>query len=386
MSSALWDPANLLQISYETHIPDAPIFCVGESRSKLGNPRCRYTIPEPDYSRIRTTLLHLASKDPEDVEREALHTLAFLCLCDGYHKPQAKDVTDRWVRVVGQAAAQEQRKGHSRGSSSASVSDWWDPSAELLPRASNPQQGRGQVANLSKKLEEELAAVTVELKESKAKADQEIKSLRAELGSLQNLLAEAKERELESSTGASSMKGERDKLVEEMQKLRNELLEANEERQRLETTSSQLKEENTAFSEKLNQLRGDLVVATGRTQHLETECSRINEEMSAMRTEATELGEKNSVILNAIRTMEAERDAARNDHRKVANELAEQMRSYMALQHEVQSLQVIKAGHQQSNAVSWYRRLLTWISKFRIHAVLLLSLSIVELGRREMTR
>lgn len=266
------------------------------------------------------------------------------------------------------------------------MSDWWDPSAELFPRASNPQQGRGQVANLSKKLEEELAAATVELKEAKARADQEIESLRGELGSLQNLLAEAKERELESSTGASSMKGERDKLVEEIQKLHNELLEANEECQRLETDSSQLRVENIAFSEKLNQLRGDLAVATERTQHLETECSRLNEEMSTMKSEATDLGKKNSVILNAIRTMEAERDAARDDHRKVANELAEQKRSYMALQHEFQGLQLVKASHQQSNAVSWYRRLLTWISKFRIHAVLLLSLSIVELSRREMAR
>ncbi|CAH0056386.1 unnamed protein product [Clonostachys solani] len=386
MSTAIWDPANLLQISYETHLPNAPIFCVGESKSKLDKPRCRYTIPEPDYSRIRTTLLHLASKDPGDVEREALHTLAFLCLCDGYHKPQAKDVTDRWVSIVGRAAAQQQRKGHSRGSSSTSMSDWWDPSAELLPRPSNSQQGRGQMAGPTKKLEEELAAATAELNESKLKADQEIESLRVELGSLQNLLAKAKERELESSTGASTIKGERDKLVEEMQKLRNELLEANEEGQRMETDRSHLKEENIAFSEELNLLRGDLVVATERTQHLETECSRINEEMSAVRTEATELGKKNSAILNAIRAMEAERDAARDDHRKVAIELAEQNRSYMALQHEFQSLQLVKASHQQSNAVSWHRRLLAWVSKFRMHAVLILSLSIVELGRREMAR
>ncbi|VUC35586.1 unnamed protein product [Clonostachys rosea] len=388
MSTALWDPANLLQISYETHVPGAPIFCVGESRSRLDNPRCRYTIPEPDYSRIRTTLVHLASKDPEDVEREALHTLAFLCLCDGYHKPQAKDVTDRWVRIVGQAAAQQQqqRKGHSRGSSSASMSDWWDPSSELFPRPSNTQQGRGQVAGSSKKLEEELAAATAELKECKAKADKEVESLQGELSSLRNLLTEAKERESESSAGTSAVKGERDKLVDGMQKLRNELLEANKERQRLETDNSHLKAKNSSTGEELHRVRKDLVVATERAQHLESECSRVNEELSAVRAEAMDLGKKNSLILNAIRAMEAERDAARDDHRKVAIELAEQKRLFTALQHEFQSLQLVKSGHQQGNAVSWHRRLLAWISKFRMHAVLLLSLSIIELSRRELTR
>lgn len=103
MSQSYWDPANLLQVTFNQDDSYGEIQCVGLARSQRNN-RCRWTIEDPDRAKIRPLLIQMSKMKPSIITRETLRRLAVLCLCPDYHARQVDEVVTRWAGVVDRAA------------------------------------------------------------------------------------------------------------------------------------------------------------------------------------------------------------------------------------------------------------------------------------------
>ncbi|SPJ74133.1 uncharacterized protein FTOL_03863 [Fusarium torulosum] len=80
MTSALWDPEHLLQITHGT--------------------RDRWDIDEPNRSKIRPLLDLMSQTLPESITTDTLRHLARLCLCSSYHSHQVETFVSDWQTVI----------------------------------------------------------------------------------------------------------------------------------------------------------------------------------------------------------------------------------------------------------------------------------------------
>ncbi|KAM0555893.1 hypothetical protein ACHAPJ_006295 [Fusarium lateritium] len=110
MSSALWDPANLLQITDSLRDQSGKVHCVGITRYDA---RCKWTIDEPDLSEIRPLLNQISQSPPESIALETLQQLARLCLCSKYHSNQVGLFAGHWTTVI-KAAVQHHKNMMTR--------------------------------------------------------------------------------------------------------------------------------------------------------------------------------------------------------------------------------------------------------------------------------
>ncbi|KIL87032.1 hypothetical protein FAVG1_09586 [Fusarium avenaceum] len=89
MTSALWDPEHLLQITHGI--------------------RDRWDIEEPNRSKIRPLLDQMSKTLPESITTETLRHLARLCLCSNYHSHQVEIFVSDWQTVINAAVQRNKR-------------------------------------------------------------------------------------------------------------------------------------------------------------------------------------------------------------------------------------------------------------------------------------
>lgn len=139
-----WDPANLLQVTSDGDDDNVKINCVG---STFRDVRCRWDIPGPELSKIRSLLREMSIMKPEVVTEETLRRLARLCLCQDWHSGQLHQTVRRWASVVETATLRNKNLIASFGSSS---NDW---EKRLANSEQTPNRLLAQVASITKQHE-----------------------------------------------------------------------------------------------------------------------------------------------------------------------------------------------------------------------------------------
>ncbi|CAJ0554758.1 Ff.00g132710.m01.CDS01 [Fusarium sp. VM40] len=100
MTSALWDPEHLLQITHGIRDRCGKVNCFGNAKY---NVRCRWDIEEPNRSKIRPLLDQMSQTLPESITTDTLRRLARLCLCSNYHSHQVEIFVSDWQTVINAA-------------------------------------------------------------------------------------------------------------------------------------------------------------------------------------------------------------------------------------------------------------------------------------------
>ncbi|KAM0279432.1 hypothetical protein ACHAQH_004592 [Verticillium albo-atrum] len=105
MADTYWDPANLLQITFDPG-PDGEIQCIGQTWRNNGA-RCRWTIPES--AAIRYSLMQMSRKPPKSITSKEVEDLASRCLCVNYHASQVTNTVARWRTIIARAIQEQSR-------------------------------------------------------------------------------------------------------------------------------------------------------------------------------------------------------------------------------------------------------------------------------------
>lgn len=100
MTSSLWDPEHLLQITHGIRDRCGKVNCFGNAKY---NVRCRWDIEEPNRSKIRPLLDQMSQTLPEFITTDTLRRLARLCLCSNYHSHQVEIFVSDWQTVINAA-------------------------------------------------------------------------------------------------------------------------------------------------------------------------------------------------------------------------------------------------------------------------------------------
>ncbi|RHZ67333.1 uncharacterized protein CDV56_107824 [Aspergillus thermomutatus] len=95
MSTSVWDPDSILQISDAS---GRGMFCVGLARSRYDS-RCRWNIPQDRYTAVLSVLDDISMKLPHNVTNSELRRLARLGLCE-YHGHQEGEIVAKWENVL----------------------------------------------------------------------------------------------------------------------------------------------------------------------------------------------------------------------------------------------------------------------------------------------
>lgn len=264
MSLSYWDPANLLQIAFDVDDTFGEIQCVGLARSRNNN-RCRWTIEEPDRSKIRPLLTQMSKTQPGLITTATLRQLAGLCLCPSYHSHQIGEVAARWNSVV--KAAAQHHKNLAESLESAPSAD--NSHLQFALGQAHVQLGKSQalVAVLQKSLDEKdsMAAqfatrtagsineLRLEVSSWKDRAQQSEVDKKA-----QELIALNLQKSIQAlDESQKEESADLDEAEKEISLLRERFQEVNDQLQTCQTERARTDKENQSLQSEINQARKD---------------------------------------------------------------------------------------------------------------------------------
>ncbi|KAJ4252923.1 hypothetical protein NW762_010829 [Fusarium torreyae] len=331
MSSALWDPANLLQITDNLRDRSGKVHCVGITKYDA---RCKWTIDEPDLSEIRPLLNQMSQSPPDSITLETLRQLARLCLCSKFHSNQVGLFAGHWTTVI-KAATQHHKN----------------------MMALDKGQNLGDIDSLRSQLSIKTEEV-LHFERELASARQAILYYSRDEQELKNQTKYLEKQLRESQT--------RQESAETL------FLDIEQSHQVLQT---QVSEESMARKEADQEnitLRAKIQEAEDQLEGYEL----VKEEKADLRQEIARLEEENEKGLRQVR---AEVDKCRTTEQQLAvervakesmahqyqDQLEEQQTQSFALKSRIASLEMIVAQLEASISACWSHRFWAWMAKVR---------------------
>ncbi|KAF4470430.1 Reticulocyte-binding 2 a [Fusarium albosuccineum] len=265
MSSALWDPANLLQITDDLRDQSGKISCLGITRNSA---RCRWAILEPDLSDVRPLLKKMSLSKPELITTDTLRRLARLCLCPKFHQHQAEQFVRHWTTII--KAAVQQHKNLTESMADATPDEVHSSQMDSDSR----QRQYSESAISIKSLQSQLAAERESFAQLAATWKNGSEEVRVENGHLKGQLREVQDR-LRTSEATMSHQ------TQSSQALMEKIGEESEARRKVD-------QENMTLQAKL----GDMQDQLGAFEAVRTENNFLKQEV-------IRLGEKHGETLRA---------------------------------------------------------------------------------------
>lgn len=327
MAVSIWDPANLLQVTMDVDDTYGEIQCVGLAKFKN---RCRWTIEDPDRSKVRPLLMQISQTKPESVELATLRRLACLCLCPSYHRHQAGEVVERWIKVIKRAA--QHHKNLTGSLNKLDSKDLASQRTELDKTQRELVISKRRIAELEKRLNDmneletrfrsETRAVKTAAEEVKEenirllaevaywkdqhkheRADRKLKEVimldlqRSSQTLSENLRTSASNAE-KSEKNAAIAKNDLQEMDKKYHDLRLEKLEMIEARDTVRHKLAKIEEEKTSTIDHLEELQKEARVSAKAREQLETDIEKKNGLLHTMQGRMAEL-ERNVANLQA---------------------------------------------------------------------------------------
>ncbi|KAM0195633.1 hypothetical protein ACHAPI_006182 [Fusarium lateritium] len=238
MTTALWDPEHLLQVTHGIRDRCGKVNCLGTAKY---NVRCRWDIDEPNRSKIRPLLDQMSQTPPESITTETLRYLARLCLCSNYHSHQAEMFVSDWQTVINTTVQCNKRMVQAQAGDAESQLPL--RTAEAVHLEENLAILRNEYAELQSRLD----LISTDSDEKIAKLNKQVQDCEAECADTNYALSEMESSQQAWMNNAAEESESRTKAEEE-----NAVLRA-----RLEKVDGQLngfkslKEENNKLEEQI---------------------------------------------------------------------------------------------------------------------------------------
>ncbi|KAF4344203.1 reticulocyte-binding 2 a [Fusarium beomiforme] len=273
MISALWDPANLMQVTDSLRDYSGKINCIGITKY---NARCRWTIEEPSLSEIRPLLQRMSLSPPDCVTAQTLRQLAQLCLCPSYHSDQVQSFVSHWMTVV-KDAVQHQKNMEMRNR----VKDHYQTHA-------SQQQMREQLAQLQKSLVVARDACT----QVRNQRDRDISELEGELACVREELEKSEKRNIAAEERILDAKKRRKMLEDQVEEESVMSQRLDKQNSKLEARVVDVQQQLKAYAsiQKQNDELKAQVKATG--EKLEQQTRMLQDDIAKARAAEQELADE----------------------------------------------------------------------------------------------
>lgn len=323
MASAIWDAADVLQISGHRR-------CIGTTTRKT---RCFVSIKQPRLSAIAPLLDRMSRNSPELVTEQTLFQLADLCLCGTYHAGQAYKFVRLWASVIKEVVSVEQRRLAMRN--------------EITMLSQQTSKLQRLVSKLQADLDAERRTNTKAQKQFK----RDVKGLQEEIMKLEQDLQASEDR---NNVGEGKLSSTRRNLENLQAQAMNDSLACN----RLETENKSLKAEIVDAQKKL-----DDYLSTKKQNHDLVDQVKSFEHKIKQYLDIVEVtANKANASEEKVTIERAAKEAMENRYKA---QIAEQEVEITGLKSHKEKLEQSIARLQASVKTCWWHRFRAWKDRFR---------------------